>query len=129
MQTFERLVDQLDQLENRVARRCLVPNIQSISSGIVPDVGSGAYLVARPIVARALDRHVPLIAVAMKNSAHLEQLAETLHERFYAQLETRREPFHLLVIDDEADDASTIGDGVRLDPLRDILERRQFLAV
>lgn len=106
LQTADRIFGQLDVLPGRSSRRLALPSPASLSAG-VPDPGS-AYSVTRQQAARATERRRPLIAVVMKNVAHLAEMSRTLHEELYpAAAETGR-PFHLLVIDDEADDSSVV---------------------
>jgi hypothetical protein len=106
LQTLERLNQQLDVLEDAPVRRLRLPNKEVASNiGRGPDLRS-AYGLSKQLAARAVLRRRPLVAVVMKHVAHLEQMARTLHEAVYRAVESEPRPFHLLVIDDEADDSS-----------------------
>lgn len=106
LQTFERFVDQIDTDANAHRRRVRIP------SGLASDLPgtdlSNLYEMPGPRINRALARRRPVIAVVMKNAAHLERVGRNLHDVVYPIASQRDEPFHLLVIDDEADDASVV---------------------
>src|SRR5690606_21237438 len=80
---------------------------------------------------RAVERRRPIVAVVMKNAAHLERLGRSFHDVVYPAAAHRGGPFHVLVIDDEADDASvvdlSVDEGGRPVPRRivDLWESRQ----
>ena len=58
------------------------------------------------LAARAVAKRRPIIAVVMKQVAHLERVARTLHDVVFPQVKELDRTFHLLVVDDEADDSS-----------------------
>ena len=105
LQTWERLLGQLDTLEEKYRRRVMLPTIDP--SGVTNGaVGSTLYVLNANQVTRALDRDRPIIIVAMKQVAHLERVARTLREVVYPAVQRAGRPYHLLVVDDEADDSS-----------------------
>lgn len=108
-QTFDRFASQLDSAESegeRRRRRILIP---SGPGALSPEAGpsiSRLYAVQRPAVVDALDEGRPMISFVLKHSAHLNALAKTLREDIYVAVKAKGRPFHLIVIDDEADDGS-----------------------
>lgn len=76
------------------------------------EVADGSFSVATlygmtdQLAALAVEREIPIIAVVLKQVDHLQRLAETLHDVVYPQVRSAGRPFHLLVLDDEADDSS-----------------------
>ena len=105
LQTWERLLGQLDTLEGKHRRRVMLPTIDP--SGITNGAAGPTLYVLNPNqVTRALDRNRPIIVVAMKQVAHLERVARTLREVVYPAVQRAGRPYHLLVVDDEADDSS-----------------------
>lgn len=132
LQTVDRLFRQLDVLPQRTSRRYTVPNLASLAAPGGVDA-AGAYRLTAQQAERAVLKRRPLIAVVMKNVAHLAEMAATLHGQLYPAARTAGQPFHLLVIDDEADDASVVDrDGsdpalVRQVPrrIRDLWEARR----
>jgi hypothetical protein len=104
-QTFERVVEQLDTLERRDRRRELMPRADLMSTG--GGAPSDFYALTQPRARRLVLTQRPLIAVVMKNVAHLEQMAASLGVLFEEARPTDR-PFHVLVMDDEADDSSVV---------------------
>lgn len=105
LQTWERLLGQLDTLEGKHRRRILLPTIDP--SGVTNGAtGQGLYILNPSQVDRALKQHRPIIIVAMKQVAHLERVARTLREVVYPAVQHAGRPYHLLVVDDEADDSS-----------------------
>ena len=105
-QTFERVVEQLDFTTDRHLRRILVPNDASPEG--TNTILQNLYSLTAPKARRAIPRRRPILAVAMKHVAHLEQLGLMLHEVVYPVAALREGPFHVLVIDDEADDSSVV---------------------
>lgn len=105
LQTWERLLGQLDTLDGKHRRRVMLPTIDpsSITNGAP---GPTLYVLNPNQVTRALDRKRPIIVVAMKQVAHLERVARTLREVVYPAVQRAGRPYHLLVVDDEADDSS-----------------------
>lgn len=104
LQTLQRVDEQLDRLSRPAASRLRLPP-PGQGELVGGELGS-LYSLTEQQATRALDRRRPLLAVVMKNVAHLEQLSRTLHETVYPALERRGGLYHLVVIDDEADDSS-----------------------
>lgn len=105
-QTFERVVEQLDFTKDRHLRRILVPNDASPEGANT--ILQNLYSLTAAKARRAIPRRRPILTVAMKHVAHLEQLNLMLHEVVYPVAALRDGPFHILVIDDEADDSSVV---------------------
>lgn len=108
-QTLSRLVSQLDSHEVAPwTRRVLVPS-RTFAEAEAPmaDLAS-LYSITRAQANRAVKSGTPLLGVVMKNVHHLERMATTLHKHVYPAAAQRAKPFHLLVIDDEADDSSVL---------------------
>jgi hypothetical protein len=106
LQTFERFVDQIDTDARAHTRRVRIPG--GLASDLPGTDLSNLYEMPGPRMNRALTRRRPIIAVVMKNAAHLERVSRNLQDVVYPLASERGEPFHLLVIDDEADDASVV---------------------
>jgi hypothetical protein len=106
LQTWERLRAQLDTFPDRPSRRLMLPagDPQHVAAGSF-SLATG-YSMTDQLAARALARKMPIIAVVLKQVDHLQRLAATLHEVVYPQVHKTGRPFHLLVVDDEADDSS-----------------------
>ena len=105
LQTWERLLGQLDTLEEKHRRRVMLPTIDP--SGVTNGAaGPNLYVLNENQVTRALNRDRPIVIVAMKQVAHLERVARTLREVVYPAVQRAGRPYHLLVVDDEADDSS-----------------------
>lgn len=131
LQTAERLQSQLDVLPKRVTRRVMLPTPSTLAVG----AGLGAtaaYSLTAQQAERAVALRRPVVAVVMKHVAHLAEMARTLHEVLYPGAVRAGRPFHVLVIDDEADDSSVVGgpessDMVRQVPrrIRDLWEARR----
>ena len=105
LQTWERVLNQLDTLDGRHRRRIMIPAVDpsSVTNGAT---GPNLYVLNPNQVARALQLERPMIIVAMKQVAHLERVARTLREVVYPAVQRAGRPYHLLVVDDEADDSS-----------------------
>jgi len=108
-QTLSRLVSQLDNHETAPwTRRVLVPS-RTFAEAEAPTADlADLYSIPRVQARRAIKYHKPLLCVVMKNVHHLERMATTLHKHVYPTAAQRSKPFHLLVIDDEADDSSVL---------------------
>lgn len=107
-QTFERLVSQLDTLDQPWSRRVFVPNRAVLNRGQqAPDLDT-LYALTGPLARKAVSGRVPIVAVVMKNVFHLERMAATLRKAVFPAAAQRGDPFHILVIDDEADDSSIL---------------------
>ena len=107
LQTTERLLGQLDVLPQKSSRCYVLPTLSSITTPGGADAAA-AYRVTSQQAVRAVEKRRPLIAVVMKNVAHLAEMAATLHDELYPAAARSGRPFHLLVIDDEADDSSVV---------------------
>ncbi|MFP3714512.1 Z1 domain-containing protein [Puerhibacterium sp. TATVAM-FAB25] len=126
VQTLERFVDQLDTLPDSHLRRVRMPSgppgaVEGTDLDLLYSMNTGR-------ATRAVERRRPIVCVAMKNTAHLERLGRALHETVFPAASRTGEPFHLLVIDDEADDSSVVdasADGPdQIDLLRKQVPRR-----
>ena len=109
LQTAERLFGQLDVLPHKTSRRYALPTPASLTTSSGADAAA-AYRLTSQQAARAVEKRRPLIAVVMKNVAHLAEMAATLPDELYRAAADSGRPFHLLVIDDEADDSSVVDD-------------------
>lgn len=101
LQTLQRLRSQLDVQPDRWSRRLMLPS-QDPAQGSLDTL----YSVTDQLAANALARGKPMVAVVLKQVDHLERMTRMLHEVVYPRVHERGEPFHLLVVDDEADDSS-----------------------
>jgi hypothetical protein len=110
-QTYDRLVAQLDQpdLGDPPAgeRRTMLPAPRLMRDGGEVPL-SRLYTLNGPQTRRMLGNGTPLICVAMKNVHHLRALADTLRRQLWPAVERAGRPFHILVLDDEADDGSVL---------------------
>ena len=104
LQTYERFRNQLDTLPDRLERRVLRPSLD-LPVGEIPPV-SGLYSLQKPAAKKALAKGRPIIAIAMKQVDHLERLGDALRNVVYPAAAELGKKIHLVVIDDEADDAS-----------------------
>ncbi|RKS77497.1 Z1 domain-containing protein [Motilibacter peucedani] len=124
-QTMHRLRTQLDLPEGAHPdqRRILRPRADS-GDGEVPL--SRVYSVMGPEVRRALQLRRPMLIVVMKNAHHLRALRDLMHQEVIPALNAAARPFHLMVLDDEADEGSILdaraesGLDPRLDDLKQI---------
>jgi len=110
-QTFERLRTQLDipgSEIDRERRRLLLPSPSVVLDSDDDVPLSLLYTFNGQRAQRALRQRQPLLAVVMKNVHHLRALAETLHRQLVPAIESAGRPFHLVVLDDEADDGSIL---------------------
>lgn len=104
-QTYERVTDQLAFSADAHKRRILVPrSIPEEPSDVNIDL---LYQISTAAIRRALDQKKPILAIVMKNWAHLQRVAQVMRD-VYAVAAERDQPFHVLVIDDEADDSSVV---------------------
>lgn len=130
-QTFERVVEQFGAMPEPHLRRILIPREGSLGEGDAGVDARSAYRLTKQLAQRAITRRRPMVAVVMKNVAHIAAMAETLQEAVYPAVAAEERPFHLLVLDDEADDSSVVGsiapDAVRQVPRRilDLWESRR----
>ena len=67
----------------------------------------------------------PVVAVVMKNVHHLRAMTKVISERLIPAVELAGRPFHLVVLDDEADDGSILDASAErtLDPALDELRQ------
>lgn len=121
LQTLQRVDEQLDGLPDPTTARLRVPP-PGQGELVGGELGS-LYSLTEQQVERATSRGRPLLAVVMKNVAHLERLSRSLHETVYPIVERRSRPFHLVVIDDEADDSSIDDPAAGPDELRQVPRR------
>lgn len=112
-QTYERLLKQLDgstpeSAADRWQSRVLVPQPVAMLRGEVR---------ARPIeymssagqgIEQAILQRRPVILVIPKVEAHLLAASRALHDRIRRVLPALERPLHMVVMDDEADDASVL---------------------
>ena len=105
LQTWERLVAQLDTFPDRLSRRLQLPahDPDDLSKGLV---GLSNLYSMTDQVAEIAANGLPIIAVVLKQVDHLERVAATFQEVIYPQVQRSGRSFHLLVVDDEADDSS-----------------------
>lgn len=115
-QTAERVGAQLDVGDDRRRRRLMVPELASLSGDTTPGPEQ-LYAVTPGQASRALRRGRPLVVTAMKQVDHLYHLGKVLHEVVYPAARSLGIDLRLLVVDDEADDASIEDDwGALQDP-------------
>ncbi|WP_156163721.1 Z1 domain-containing protein [Demequina subtropica] len=106
LQTLERFIEQIDVLPNPMARRDLMPTAMVLQAPDEVPTPASLYAIQRQRVRSALKARRPIIAITMKNVAHLEQVSRVLRTVVAPEVEAAGRPFHVLVIDDEADDSS-----------------------
>lgn len=106
LQTWQRLQSQLDTFPDRRSRRLFLPSLDpdDVAGGSV-SLGS-LYSMTDQLAERAVKKKIPIIAVVLKQVDHLERVASTFQDVIYPQVARSGRPFHLLVVDDEADDSS-----------------------
>jgi hypothetical protein len=127
-QTLERLLHQLDRIDEgsataRAQKRILLPDPHVALDDEVDRSPSEIYAINGARLRRAVAGRQPVIAVVMKNVHHLRAVANVIHERLIPAVEWKGRPFHLLVLDDEADDGSILDARIEqaLDPaLKDL---------
>lgn len=126
-QTLHRLTTQLDDHElgpaARSELRLLKPELPRTPVGQL-GAPQELYAVSRALARRVIDNRRPIICVAMKHPQHLRALATVIHESLVPAIERTGRPFHLLVLDDEADDGSILDSRSEdhLDPALDHLK-------
>lgn len=106
LQTWERLRAQLDTFPDRRSRRLMLPSFDPADVAEGSFSLSSLYAMTPQLAASAVARRTPIIAVVLKQVDHLQRLANTLHDVVYPLVDAAGRPFHLLVLDDEADDSS-----------------------
>lgn len=112
-QTFERLLRQLDgstpeTAANRWSARLLVPQPSVLRQGAERSAPKAYMASAAPRIEDALDRRRPVILVIPKVEAHLLAASRVLQERIARARPKINRPVHMVVMDDEADDASVL---------------------
>lgn len=112
-QTTDRLLQQLDRLDDAstselAKRRVLVPDPPVSDITHEERSPSQLYALGRSRARRALESGQPIIAVVMKHAQHLRAMGKVIHQSIVPAIERRGRPFHLLVLDDEADDGSIL---------------------
>ncbi len=129
-QTYERLLDQLDGYTEessfeRSQQRVLVPDPRLLLDDDDALTPAQLYAISRARARRAVDGRTPIIAIVMKNVHHLRAMATVIRDNLVPAVEAAARPFHLLVLDDEADDGSILDARVErtLDPARDDLKQ------
>lgn len=107
-QTLERVRSQLDVPRigetTEQSRRLLLPKAPPRET--IPLLSR--YQLTGPKVARNLEKRQPIIIVALKNTSHLHALRQSLGRVLFPEVETAGRAVHMLVVDDEADDASVL---------------------
>ncbi len=83
------------------------------------------YAINGATLRRAVAAQRPVIALVLKNVHHLRAFMSVMHERLLPAVERFGRPFHLLVLDDEADDGSILDARIEqaLDPAVDALKQ------
>lgn len=127
-QTYARLTHQLmgrDGYEAPNGRALLLPSPASVRGAQPSPQLADLYRVNRAHLRRAVGDRQPIVIVAMKNVHHLRALASILQERLPSAIEAARRPLHMVVLDDEADDASILDARLEsgLDPASDDLKQ------
>lgn len=110
-QTFWRLADQLEPPRSDApgeVQRVLVPSPEQMASGTPGVSPSDRYALSSMVTRRAVATGQPLLGVVMKNAHHLRAMTQTLRDRVYPAIQRANRSFHLLVLDDEADDGSIL---------------------
>lgn len=122
-QTFERLLGQLDgytsdSAQERARNRILLPDPTLAYADGEGVNASQLYGISSARARRMLDRNRPIVAVVMKHGQHLRAIASTIHGTLLPLIARNGTPFHVLVLDDEADDGSILDARVErnLDP-------------
>jgi hypothetical protein len=109
-QTYERLIDQLDgEYSRRIQRnrRLLIPSPQDYSPDRLDFKASDYIASAGSQISRALSARKPIIFVVPKVESHLDALTRAMEQAF-REVSEDTDPFHIVVFDDEADDASVL---------------------
>jgi hypothetical protein len=113
LQTLERLLHELDRAHERTITalaqdRILVPDPLLAFDQDMDRSPSRLYAINGSTLRRAVAGHRPMIAVVMKNVHHLRAMTNLMSERLIPAIERTGRPFHLVVLDDEADDGSIL---------------------
>ena len=119
-QTFDRLTHQLSPQTADL----ILPSARAVAMpGMSPTDLYRDLSAAR--ARQSIRRKTPIVMVTMKQVHHLHAAARALHERVFPELQKLDRAFHLLVLDDEADDGSILDAEVEnsLDPSFDALKQ------
>ncbi|WP_152648070.1 Z1 domain-containing protein [Demequina sediminicola] len=106
LQTLERFTAQVDSHPDKLRRRTLMPLPALINDTESMPGPADLYTLPRPAMRQSIAARRPVIAVTMKNTAHLERLSKLMSRVVGPEVAAAGRPFHMLVIDDEADDSS-----------------------
>lgn len=110
-QTFQRLADQLDLPGASVEllnRRVWIPGPDHGADPLADLHLARTYTMGPSRMARVVRDRIPLVVVAMKQPDHLARLSKEMREGLFPAVAKAGRPFHVLVLDDEADDGSVI---------------------
>ncbi len=112
-QTYERLLSQLDgsTAENagsRWAQRVLVPEPMAFLHGSERAAPNTYMAAAGSMIEQAIARRSPVVLVVPKVEAHLLAVSRELQKRLERMGPRIDRDLHMVVIDDEADDASVL---------------------
>lgn len=111
LQTYERLLSQLDgstldSAWRRSAERLILPQPDDVLNEVR---AQPMQYLNKPKAREALSKGIPIVCVVPKEDAHLLHLSRLLRDVANAEfLESRAQPLTMLVLDDEADDASVL---------------------
>jgi hypothetical protein len=110
-QTYRRFESQMDVGLDGPAkqrRRLLVPRPGEATApeGRLPLAALYKFEPAQ--VRRAIRDGRPMVVIAMKHTDHLRALGKSIREAVFPAVATSNRPFHMLVLDDEADDGSIL---------------------
>jgi hypothetical protein len=111
LQTYERLLGQLDgstseDAHQRRTYRLILPQAADILNELRADP---ARYLQRPMARQALRAGRPIICVVPKEDDHLIQLRRFISDVVTKDyLDGRKKPFSIILLDDEADDASVL---------------------
>ena len=110
-QTIDRFGTQLDTWPDGATKeksRLMSPR-QSEVAGVEGRAPlSSLYNFEPAQVRRAVREGRPIVVVAMKHADHLRALGKSIRENIFGTIASSVKPFHMLVLDDEADDGSIL---------------------
>lgn len=105
-QTYRRVTNQLDLAgPSADNHRIILPSHAQGRSGTVAPPGA-LYGLAPARARRAVEKSRPVLAISLKNVHHLRALGQTISPVLIAEATKQGKDFHVLVLDDEADDGS-----------------------
>lgn len=113
MQTFERMLSQLDgstaeTADDRFAQRLIIPDPYALLRGTDRSRPTEYMASAGTRIDKALRKRRPIIIVVPKVPTHLLAVSRKLHERLVKSEKHLDRNLHMVVFDDEADDASVL---------------------